>query len=213
MGMNIFKKSVGLFGVNCYLVQHPETKETVVFDPGGDVPVILAALEKMQATVAAYVLTHGHPDHVSGIGALAAVRPAPVYVGAEDAAWCLSAKNVIPGYYPAPDPLPEGAPVVTPPDDGVDFMLAGARWQVIRTPGHTPGGICWCLMDQNCVFTGDTLFAGSAGRTDLPGGNTDVLMQSLAQLADLPADWRVFPGHNEETTIGQERKTNPFLVG
>jgi glyoxylase-like metal-dependent hydrolase (beta-lactamase superfamily II) len=97
--------------------------------------------------------------------------------------------------------------------DGAVFELAGARWTVLATPGHTPGGICWRLEPDRALFTGDTLFRGAAGRTDLPGGDPRALTRSLRKLATLDGDWTVYPGHGEATTLARERRDNYFMQG
>lgn len=206
--MNIEARVTGFIEENCYFVSNPATRETVVIDPGDDAPQLLARLRELRATVVAYLLTHGHVDHLTALAALAAAHPAPIHVHPRDAAWCFTERNNLPGFYDAPD-KPE-APIVLVKEGDV-FPLAGARWSVIETPGHTPGGICWKLEDDRALFTGDTLFRGTTGRTDLPGGDARALLKSLRKLAALPENLTVYPGHGEPTTLAREKRDNYFM--
>ena len=208
--MNIEARVTGFIEENCYFVSNPATRETVVIDPGDDAPQLLARLRETGARVVAYLLTHGHVDHLTALAPLAAVFPAPIYVHPRDAAWCFSARNELPGFYSAPE-KPKGS--VLPAEEGAVFELAGARWSVLETPGHTPGGICWKLEDDRALFSGDTLFRGSVGRTDLPGGDSRTLSRSLRKLAALPGDWTVYPGHGGPTTLAYEKQHNYFMQG
>lgn len=206
--MNIETRVTGFIEENCYFVSDPDTRQTVVIDPGDDAPELAAHLAKRQAVVVAYLLTHGHVDHVTALADLAAAFPAPIYMHPLDAAWGFSNRNNLPGVYDAPA-KPRGP--VKDAIEGAVFDLAGARWSVIETPGHTPGGICWKLEDDRALFSGDTLFRGAAGRTDLPGGDARALTRSLRKLAALPDDLAVYPGHGEATTIGHEKRHNYFM--
>lgn len=207
--MNIETRITGFIEENCYFVSHPETRQTVVIDPGAEAPRLAARLKEMDAVVAAYLLTHGHVDHLSALAELSALFPAPVYVHPLDAAWCFTPQNILAGFYDDAPSLP--AVPIEHVTEGSRLELAGAHWSVIETPGHTPGGICWKLKEDNALFAGDTLFRGSAGRTDLPGGDARALTRSLKKLAALPGDLTVYPGHGEPTTIDREKKTNFFF--
>lgn len=206
--MRIETRVTGFIEENCYFVAHPASRETVVIDPGDDAPRLLARLRELGGIVVAYLLTHGHVDHLSALADLCSVFPAPIHVHPRDAAWCFSEKNALPGLYSAPA-MPQ-SPIVSAPEGAV-FEIAGARWSVIETPGHTPGGICWLLEDDRALFSGDTLFRGSVGRTDLPGGDPRDLTRSLRKLAALDGDWTVYPGHGDPTTIGHEKRHNYFM--
>ena len=206
--MKIEARVTGFIEENCYFVTNPATRETVVIDPGDDAAQLLVRLRELGGTVAGYLLTHGHVDHVTALAALTAAHPAPVYLHARDADWCFTERNSLPGIYPAPT-KPDVPLVFVKEDD--TFQLAGATWRVLETPGHTPGGVCWHLPAANALFTGDTLFRGSVGRTDLPGGNSRVLTQSLRKLAALPEDLAIYPGHGEPSTIGREKRDNYFM--
>lgn len=206
--MDIETRTTGYLEENCYFVSAPATRQLVVIDPGDDASRLLARIRELGATVVAYLLTHGHVDHLTALAPLSAACPAPIYLHPLDAAWCFTDRNNLPGFYDAP-PKPNG-PIV-PVVEGTVLELAGARWSVVETPGHTPGGICWLLADDHALFAGDTLFRGSAGRTDLPGGDPRALTRSLKKLAALPDFLAVYPGHGDPTTIGYEKKHNFFM--
>jgi hydroxyacylglutathione hydrolase len=206
--MDIETRTTGFLEENCYFVSRPVPRETVVIDPGDDAPQLIVRLRELGATVVAYLLTHGHVDHITALAALSAAYPAPIYLHPRDAAWCFTARNGLPGLYGAPA-KPKG-PIV-PVAEGEVLELAGARWSVIETPGHTPGGVCWKLEDDRVLFSGDTLFRGSVGRTDLPGGDSRVLAQSLRKLAAIPEDLKIYPGHGDPTTLAHEKRHNYFL--
>ncbi len=200
---------VGPFEVNCYLIASDPSQTVVLVDPGADADRIVAAVERSGRALEAILLTHGHVDHV---GAVASVRrrwSVPVYIHPADAVWAFSDVNTIPPWYSVPDPV--GARDQRHVQDGDEFELAGLRWKVIATPGHTPGGVCYHVPSEDCLWTGDTLFHGSVGRTDLPGGHPQQLQLSLRRLLDLPASTRVFPGHGPVTSLDMERRINPFL--
>jgi hydroxyacylglutathione hydrolase len=205
--MHIERIVVGPFEVNAYLAWG-SGPEALVVDPGADAPRLLKALEARRLTVAAYLLTHGHADHVSALGDMYRQRPAPFVLRREDREWTFSPVNQLPPYYPGPGGLPADASFLA--DEG-ELALAGLRLQSLATPGHTPGGASFYFPGDGVLFSGDTLFQGSVGRTDFPGGSSRVLSRSLAELARLPEATRVLPGHGEETTIGVEKRTNLFL--
>jgi hydroxyacylglutathione hydrolase len=202
--MEIKTLHVGIFEVNCYIIWGPE-RQALVIDPGSDSKKILQLLDKKQLTVSAYLLTHGHMDHVSGVAPLLKERPAPVALHADDQAWIFSEENAFPPHYPVPVTFPIERTLT----DGQEASDAGMDYRIIATPGHTPGGVCILMGDA--LFTGDTLFAGSAGRTDLYGGSARTLQESLKKLTLLDDAIRVFPGHGPSSTIAREKKTNFFL--
>lgn len=197
---------VGPLQANCYIVGCKQTHKAAVIDPGGDTNRILMALAKEKLTVSAIINTHGHFDHVGGnkplkdaTGADLMIHPldAPMldHLARSAAAWGLRAENS-----PKPDRLLE---------EGDMIECGTIQFKVLHTPGHTPGGIS--LHADNALFVGDTLFAGSIGRTDFPGGDYGTLIRNIqTKLFTLPDDTRVYTGHMEPTTIGREKKYNPF---
>lgn len=205
--MNIEILSVGPFEVNCAIVWG-DAKQALVIDPGYDATDIEAVLKSNGLTVTVYLLTHGHADHLCALADLHATRPAPVYIHAEDYRWAFGQQNQIPPYYPVP-----GKPSTEfiHPETSKDWTLADLSFQCLETPGHTKGCVCYYLKQEKVIFTGDTLFKGTCGRTDLPGGDGRILAQSLKKLAALPDDITVHAGHNESTTIGYEKRTNFFM--
>ena len=206
--MNIETRTTGYLEENCYFVSNPVTRQTVVIDPGDNAQQLIVRLRELNTTVVAYLLTHGHVDHVSAVAELSALFPAPIHLHPQDAAWCFTARNELPGFYVAPQ-KPKGPMVLVTESSHLEW--AGTHWSVVETPGHTPGGVCWKLEEDNALFSGDTLFRGSAGRTDLSGGDPRALTKSLRKLATLSDDLTVYPGHGDPTTIGHEKKHNYFM--
>lgn len=199
---------VGPLQANCYVVGCEETRRAAVIDPGGDTDKILSALDKDNLKVSAIINTHGHFDHVGGNKALKEATDADLMIHELDApmltqlaqaaaAWGMRTENS-----PAPDRLL---------GDGDTVDAGNIRFNVIHTPGHSPGGICLYVEHENALFVGDTLFAGSIGRTDLPGGDYNTLISSIqTKLFSLPEETVVYNGHMEATSIGKEKKFNPF---
>ena len=192
------------FQQNCTLLWCAQTGRGVVVDPGGEVERIDAAIKTCKITVERILLTHGHFDHLGAVPGLVERFRVPVYIHPGDAGLYASPLNCMPPWFSAVEGLP--APAVELP------TAAGLSLTVLPTPGHTPGGVCYYFAAEKVVFSGDTLFAGSVGRTDFPGGNVADLMASIRTvLFRLPDDTRVLAGHNSPTTIGTERTTNPFV--
>jgi glyoxylase-like metal-dependent hydrolase (beta-lactamase superfamily II) len=195
------------FAVNCYLVKCQKTGQGAVIDPGGDAPEILALVKKHHIDVQCILITHGHGDHIMAVPELKAKTNAPVCIHPADAA-CLTDpdQNLSQAF---------GFPFTTPSadrllNDGDTICVGELTLEVIHTPGHTPGGITLRL-DQ-WLFTGDTLFAGSVGRSDFPGGSHRELISSIKnKLMTFDDRMVVLPGHERFSTIGQERNGNPFL--
>ena len=186
--------AAGPLMVNCFILGDEESREAVVIDPGGHVPNIVSILKRHSLKLTAIVNTHGHWDHTGGNAELKELAGGRILIHADE-------ENR--GFTPDGS-LQEG-----------DTVTFGTRvLHVLDTPGHSPGGISLHLPESRSVFVGDLLFAGSIGRTDLNGGSFDVLLNSVRdKIFPLGDDTRVLPGHGPETTVGQERQTNPFLTG
>ena len=203
---------VGLYGVNCSILS--VGGQALVVDPGAEAERIAALLAADALTPVAILLTHAHFDHIGGIPELLARFPAlPVLVGAPDVRVFSHPLNQL-----APDYPPVSRPATLRTLDSRTelpaFAPGGAfaAMQVIETPGHTPGGVCYYFPSEKILLSGDTLFSGSVGRTDFPGGDMATLRTSLTKLTTLPPDTRVVPGHGPETTIAAELAANPFLM-
>ncbi len=211
--MKIERITVGPFEVNCAVVWG-EGKQALIIDPGYNAADIEAVLQVNGLTVTAYLLTHGHADHISALGELHAARPAPVYLHTADQKWAFGPNNQIPPHYPVPTKPAANFPTLGKND--LDFSkpwkISGMSFQTLETPGHTPGGVCYWFKEADVCFTGDTLFKGSCGRTDLPGGDARTLTASLKKLAEtLPSETRIIAGHGEDSTMEHELATNFYL--
>jgi hydroxyacylglutathione hydrolase len=202
---------VGPLTCNCTILGDEVTREAMVVDPGDNIPQILSRLQKHGLTLRQIVVTHAHIDHVGGAAQLRKLTGAPVIMNQQDLG-LLGMMQMQAGWLGVP--TPEVAPPDASAEDGLTVGLTTLPAQVLHTPGHTPGSICllFHFNDQDLLLAGDTLFAGSIGRTDLPGGNGQQILRSLRErLLVLPDATRVLPGHGPETTIGEERQSNPFL--
>ena len=193
---NMKQMPLGAYQTNCYLVWGENSPSCVVIDPGYEPDTILDAAEQLGKTISAILLTHGHFDHVGAVKDLVAETGCSVYLCPED---CSMPPQMTAGPLYYTNSYAEG-----------DFVEAsGLSFKVLHTPGHTPGSVC--LMCENVIFSGDTLFWGSCGRTDLPGGDWATILASLRRLANLTGDYDVYPGHGNATTLAFERKMNPYL--
>lgn len=187
---------LGAYQTNCYILHQEDSSSCVVIDPGYTPEVILGFLEGQGLTLEAILLTHGHFDHVGAVRDLAAETGCKVYLNPNDLSM--------------PPKLTSGPLYYTDAySEGDSLCPAGISFRVLSTPGHTPGSVC--LIAENFLFSGDTLFAGSCGRTDLPGGKTSDIRKSLRRLAELPQDYSVHPGHGESTTLAWEKQYNPYM--
>lgn len=201
---------VGLLQCNCTILGDEQTREAIVVDPGYEVPRIVAALGRHQLTVRQIVVTHAHIDHIASALELRQLTGAPILYNAADLPLTAMMEEQA-GW------LGVATPEVAPPDhspaDLEAVRVRGVEAQVIYTPGHTEGSVCLLVPAASLLLAGDTLFAGSVGRTDLPGGHHGRLIESIRErLLPLPDATVVVPGHGPETTIGEERVSNPFLV-
>lgn len=200
---------VGPLQCNCTIIGDEVSREAMVIDPGDNIPQILTLLAKHRLTLKQIVVTHGHIDHVGGALALKRTTGAPILLNEQDLP-LLEIMNEQAEW------VGVAAPEVAPPDisaeEGMVVGIANYAAQVLHTPGHTPGSICLHFAPEKLLVAGDTLFAGSIGRTDLWGGNSRQILQSIHdRLLPLPEETRVIAGHGPSTTIGFERERNPFL--
>ena len=194
--LKIHTLTLGMYQTNCYIICDAHSQTCAVIDPGYDADAILRSVRQLGLTVEAILLTHGHFDHVGAVKAIAAETDCQVWLCPDDLSM--------------PPMMTAGKLHYTHTyGEGTALHLAGLDIRVLHTPGHTPGSVC--LLCEDALFSGDTLFAGSCGRTDLPGGSWAILTQSLKRLATIEADLRVFPGHGEATTLAYEKQYNPYM--
>jgi len=185
------KLVVGPYQTNCYILGCKETNQGLVIDPGDEVLRIIKEITRSGLEIRYIAITHGHIDHVGGVPELKRITKAPVLIHRLDAG----------ALHTRPDGFLE---------EGQSLQVGNYTLSVIHTPGHSPGGVC--LYAPGAVFTGDTLFAGSVGRTDFPGGSHELLVQGVRQkIFPLGDSLRVYPGHGPDSTIGRERMNNPFF--
>ena len=193
--LSITTLPLGSYQTNCYIVRKDGNRHCLVIDPGEEAVRLCAFLEKQNLTPAAILLTHGHFDHVGAVKYVAADYDCPVYL-------CANELSLPPTFTAGPLYYTHTY------GEGSTLHLAGLTVLVRHTPGHTPGSVC--LQIEDALFTGDTLFAGSCGRTDLPGGDSAAIFKSLKRLSKME-DLAVYPGHGEASTLAWEKKTNPYL--
>ena len=194
--LQIHTLPLGDYQTNCYILHQEGNRDCVVIDPGYEPEIILSYLSEKRLTLQAILLTHGHFDHVGAVRELAAQTDCRVYLNPKDLSM--------------PPMLTAGPLYYTNTYGEGDLLdIAGISFRVLETPGHTPGSVC--LMAEQNLFSGDTLFSGSCGRTDLPGGDYRAMKESLKRLAALREDYNVYPGHGSNTTLAWEQKTNPYL--
>ena len=194
--MTIQTLQVGPIMTNCYLLCDEDAKVCALIDPGDDAARVEKLVKQSGCALRYILLTHGHFDHVGGVKEIAAETGCDVYLCADELTM--------------PPQMTAGPLYYTKTyDEGDTLHLAGLTISVIRTPGHTPGSVC--LLIDDAMFSGDTLFAGSCGRTDFPGGSDAAMRASLRRLAGLSTDHRVYPGHGMDTTLAEEKRYNPYL--
>jgi glyoxylase-like metal-dependent hydrolase (beta-lactamase superfamily II) len=206
--MDVRSFTVGPVAENCYFLRSDGASEAIVIDPGDEAQLLLGAIDELGLDVKAILLTHTHFDHIGAVAPVAAATGAPVYCPVIEVGVLADVMSWVPPGF-GPFESYEADETVA---GGERLELAGLQIEVLFTPGHSPGHVTYSIPAEQALFSGDVLFEGSIGRTDLPGGDTAILMRTLAELvAAHPDDTRVFPGHMGLTTIGRERATNPFL--
>ena len=207
--MKIKTLVVSPFEVNCYLVWDESGKTGVIIDPGDEEELIFDQVKQAGFEPSAILLTHGHGDHIGAVRPVKDKYEIPIYIGQKDASMLQNPSANVSAIF--------GYQIVCPAaeheiSDGQSLKFGGLEFTVLNTPGHTPGGVCF--LAGNHLFCGDTLFQMSVGRTDLPGGNFQTLIESINEnLLTLSDDIICYPGHGPVTSIGSERKNNPFISG
>lgn len=188
---------LGHLEANCYVVADEGTLECAVIDPGDESNTVMDYIEETKLVPRAIFLTHGHYDHTGAAAALHEETGAPIFIHRAD-------------FTDAPESYRYNGPADTRFWSDGDVVTVGSlRFRVMETPGHSPGSVT--LLCRDALFTGDTLFAGSCGRTDLPGGDMDAMLSSLRRLGDMPGNYEVYPGHMDATTLDIEKAANPYL--
>jgi hydroxyacylglutathione hydrolase len=212
-GLKIESFSLGPIGTNAYLLSRPEENTAIIIDPGMNPKSLLKRIGDLQ--IEAILLTHAHFDHIGGVDEIRKLKGSPVYLHDAEADWLTNAKLNGSTKYPE-----LGGPIVTDPaefalDQGQVLKLLGLEIKVLHTPGHSPGSVSFLIGSQLSgfhLFGGDVLFRLSVGRTDLPGGRSEELLDSIhGKLFKLPDETVVYPGHGAKTTIGYERENNPYV--
>ena len=207
--MDVRTFTVGPVQENCHIARRDGAREAVVIDPGDEAERLLEAIAALDLEVAAILLTHTHFDHVGAVAPVARATGAEVWCPEIEAPVLADIMRYVPWEGFGPFESYDADHLVA---GGETLRLAGLDIEVLFTPGHSPGHVTYSIPSEQAVFSGDVLFAGSIGRTDLPGGDHATLMRTLASLAEtLPDETVVYPGHMQTTTIGRERASNPFL--
>lgn len=204
----IKKLTLGPVATNCYLVGIAGQEDAVIIDPGDNAAQIVSTLRQLAKKPVAILLTHGHFDHIRAAGTLQKQYQIPVYVHEKEVELAADPKLNGGALFGLPGSVNADRTVT----DNETLTLAGMTFHVLYTPGHTIGGVCYYLPDAGILFSGDTLFAHSIGRTDLPTGSQSALVRSVCEkLMTLPDDVQVYPGHDAPTSIGEEKRYNPYI--
>jgi hydroxyacylglutathione hydrolase len=208
--MDVRMFTVGPVGENCFLFRADDSDRALIVDPGDEAPTILAAVEQLGVTVEGILLTHTHFDHIGAVAPVAKATGAPVWCPEIEVPVLADINSFVPwpGFGPFEDYRADHTV-----SGGEKLDLAGLEIDVIFTPGHSPGHVTYSVPAGQALFSGDVLFQGSVGRTDLPGGDWQTLLESIRTLVEgHPPETTVYPGHMGITTLGAERETNPFLT-
>ena len=207
MSLSFLRLVLGDLGTNCYIIGDPDSKEAFVIDPD-EGPAVVDTLKERGLTCVGILLTHGHSDHIHGVQTLMDTYGAPVYIHERDLPCLYDPQANLSAIHGRPVTITGGT--IKTVKDGQHIGTGKMDFQVLETPGHTVGGVCYYMAPA--VFVGDTLFRESVGRTDFPGGNFETLVQSIrTKLFTLPDQTMAYPGHGPETQIAFEKETNPYL--
>jgi len=198
---------VGPMETNCYILYNPHKNQGLIIDPGAEGSRLIRFIREKKISIKYIINTHGHPDHIGANRLIKDYTNAPILIHESDAPMLLKSNSLIPFISPQESSSP---PADLHLRDSDLIECAGMELKVLHTPGHTPGGMS--LVAGDSIFTGDTLFMGSVGRTDLPGGSQEVLLKSIRRILSLSEELIVYPGHGPSTSVGQELRTNPFII-
>lgn len=201
--------TVGPIQANCYIISNPQNHDALIIDPGAEPTTLTSRIEELEAKPVAILLTHAHYDHIGAVDSLRDYYDIPVYLAAEEEEW-LSSPNKNLSAMLGESVTARPAEYLFQPEEVVE--IANFSFKVVATPGHSPGGVSFIFADDEFVVTGDALFAGSVGRTDLPGSEPKELIPNIRQkLFTLPGQFKIYPGHGESSTLAREMTTNPFF--
>jgi len=192
---------------NCYILYNPDKKEGLIIDPGAEGARLIKFIEQEKICINYIINTHGHPDHIGANRKIKEYTNAPILIHEYDAPMLTRSGSVLSLIFPLESSSPAADTFVK---DGDLIECAEMKLKVLHTPGHTPGGISLLLDDA--IFTGDTLFSGSVGRFDLPGGSEEVLLNSIKKILSLDENLIIYPGHGPSTTVSEELRSNPFIT-
>lgn len=199
---------VGLLSTNCYIIACNNTKEAAVIDPGDEAPKILEKINQYNLKVKYIINTHGHWDHIGANNALKLETKADILLHKDDVNMLQDEFKNLAGYLGVTDPVPDADKLLA--DGEIIRISENISFEVLHTPGHTPGSIC--LLSKDILFSGDTIFSGSIGRSDLPGGSYQTILNSVNEkIKNLPEHLEVYPGHGPKTNIKEEKENNPFF--